>query len=383
MPWPTLQRLRSKGLSWRDYQRLRALNRRFAQAAPPARGAAVWFFNASARLWGLSQNAAFQWLTAWSLRLRGIPVRQWVCQAGLPRCVLAAAQDEGRDAPPCAMCQAQSARLYPPGAWNVVPIHTSPDPAFARAIAHLPLDALLRFTWADLPLGEIITPSLRWALRRHNLPDTPTTRALARAFLTGAWNLARAVQARLDHERPRAAVVFNGQFYPEATLAYLTRRAGIPTITHEVGLRPLTAFFTHGEATAYPIELPDDFELSPQQEARLNAYLSRRFQGDFTMAGIRFWPDMRGLDEAFLAKAARFRALVPIFTNVVFDTSQKHANVLFPHMFAWLDGLRAVIQEHPEVLFVLRAHPDEQRPGKAARESVRAWVQQHQIHTWP
>jgi hypothetical protein len=94
---------------------------------------------------------------------------------------------------------------------------------------------------------------------------------------------------------------------------------------------------------------------------------------------------MRGLDEAFLQKAAGFRQIVPIFTNVVYDTSQAHANVVFPHMFAWLDLLLEVIRRHPETLFVLRAHPDEMRPGtaKQSRESVHDWVLRNGLDRLP
>ena len=80
--------------------------------------------------------------------------------------------------------------------------------------------------------------------------------------------------------------MFNGQFYPEATARYIAQKRGIRAITHEVGLQPASAFFTDGEATAYPIHIPDEFELNEEQNAKLDAYLARRFQGDFTMAGI-------------------------------------------------------------------------------------------------
>jgi hypothetical protein len=43
-------------------------------------------------------------------------------------------------------------------------------------------------------------------------------------------------------------------------------------------------------------------------------------------------------------------------------------------MFAWLDAVLEVAKAHPETLFVIRAHPDESRPGKASRESVADWV---------
>jgi len=43
-------------------------------------------------------------------------------------------------------------------------------------------------------------------------------------------------------------------------------------------------------------------------------------------------------------------------------------------MFAWLDDVAPAIRRHPEILFVIRAHPDEDRPGKASQESVAEWV---------
>ncbi len=361
--------------------RLARLARAVARQAPQPRGAPVVFFNASTRLWGLSQNAAFQLLAAWSLRLQGVPVIPFVCQAGMPRCILGTDPDRPHRPPPCDLCQAWSRRIY--AGFSVRGFTYTPDPDLDAALAPLGLAELQAFTYRGLPLGALALPGLRWRLRRHNLHDDEPTRALYRDFIRGAWQVARAFERLLAETQPQAVVLFNGQFFPEATARWVAQQRGLRVITHEVGLRPLTAFFTAGEATAYPIAIPPDFDLSPAQEAQLNAYLSRRFQGDFTMAGIRFWPEMRGLDQAFLAHAARFRGIVPVFTNVVFDTSQPHANTLFPHMFAWLDEVLELIRAHPEVLFVIRAHPDEMRPGKEARESVRGWVEARSVETLP
>ena len=80
------------------------------------------------------------------------------------------------------------------------------------------------------------------------------------------------------------------------------------------------------------------------------------------------------LDKKFFLLMQEFEQIVPIFTNVIFDTSQVHANTVFSHMFAWLDLLLDVIRNHPDTLFVIRAHPDEMRKGKKSRESVKEWV---------
>jgi len=43
-------------------------------------------------------------------------------------------------------------------------------------------------------------------------------------------------------------------------------------------------------------------------------------------------------------------------------------------MFVWLDRMLEVIRQHADTLFVIRAHPDEGRVGKASRETVADWI---------
>ncbi len=92
---------------------------------------------------------------------------------------------------------------------------------------------------------------------------------------------------------------------------------------------------------------------------------------------------MKSLGEDFKAKAKKYKAIVPIFTNVIFDTSQSHANVIFDHMFDWLDTILAQITAFSETLFVIRAHPDELRPGKESRETVAEWVSSSFVENIP
>lgn len=348
-----------------------------AQAAP--NGAPVVFFNASARLGYLSQNAAFSLLSAWGLRLAGVRVVHFVCASGMSRCVLGTNPDDPAQPPPCAACVAQSERLYSGG--EVRWFTYSEDQEIRKQIAGLDIPGLQNYGFNGQPLGELVTPSLRWALRRHNLQDDKGTRTLLRKYILSVYNVGHEFDKFLDEVKPQAVVVFNGTMFPEAIARWVAQQRGIRVITHEVGLRPFTAFFTDGQATAYPMEIPVDFQLNQEQNAQLDAYLSQRFQGQFTMAGIRFWPQMQELDQVFLQKARGFKKIVPIFTNVVFDTSQMHANVIFPHMFAWLDEVLKLIKTHPDTLFVIRAHPDEMRPGtrKQSRQSVRQWALENKV----
>jgi hypothetical protein len=236
---------------------------------------------------------------------------------------------------------------------------------------------------SPVPLGKLVAPGLRWILRRHNLLDDEATRYLCREFMLSAWSIAREFSILLDQTHPRAVVVFNGQFFPEATARWLARSRGIPSYAHEVGLQPFSAFFTSGEPTAYPIDIPNEFELSEEQNTRLDAYLEKRFQGNFTMAGIKFWPEMKGLDKLLVDRIANFKQVVPVFTNVIFDTSQPHANTVFSDMFAWLDEVLELARRHIETLFIVRAHPDESRPGKESLETVSDWAAARSVESHP
>lgn len=361
--------------------RIARVAKRVVRQSPLAQGAPVVFFKASTGIDDLSWNSGFHLLASWALRLKGIPVAYFASHAGMSHCVLGTNRDNVRKPPPCASCIYQSKTLYtdvPVGRYSGTHLHWftfEREKELERALENLSVKELSQFEWHGMPLGDLCLPGLRWILRIHHLSDDESTRYLLREYILSAWNIAQKFSKFLDETGPRAVVVFNGQFYPEATARYIAQGRGIRVITHEVGLQPASAFFTNGEATAYPIHIPDEFELSEEQNAKLDAYLARRFQGDFTMAGIQFWAGMKGLDEAFLKKAAGFKQIVPIFTNVIFDTSQPHANTVFDDMFDWLDMVLEVIRQHPETLFIIRAHPDELRLRKASRETVAAWVQ--------
>jgi hypothetical protein len=332
----------------------------------------VIFFNASTRLQAMSQNAAYSLLTALAVRSRGIPVIQFVCNAALGRCVLGSNRDNFNTEPPCVKCLQQSEAVFR----DIPTVHLRDDSdvGLLQALEGLSIEKMEDFAFDQVPLGFWAVNSLRWVLRRHHLNDDDLTRNYMRVFIQSGWRVYQQFSSLLRNTHPRAVVLFNGMFYPEAAARHACLEQGVRVITHEVGLRPYSAFFTTGEATAYPVSIGTDFQLSTEMNQKLDAYLSDRLKGNFSMAGIRFWPEMRGLDAELAKKAEGYKKLVPVFTNVIFDTSQVHANTLFEHMYAWLDHVHATAKQHPEILFVLRAHPDEARPGKQSRESVADWV---------
>jgi len=334
----------------------------------------VLFFNASTRIHRLSLNAAYQLLAGWGVRLSGLPVTQVVCTRGMQQCVLGVDRRDLDAAPPCRRCTAFSGRLYPPD--SVLALRPNKEWS-ARAAAEIPegsLAAMGDWEFAGLPLGGLVMPSLRWILRRHDLEDDAATRHLLRRLLVTAASLAGEFDQLLEAVAPRSLVVFNVIFFPESGARPQARRRGVPVVTHEVGLRPFSAFFSHAEATFRQPDFEASAGLDHVQQARLDSYLAERFSGKFSMAGIEFWPEIQALPAEMEAAVGDYRQMVAIFANVVFDTSQVHANTHFASMFEWLEDLESVIRRHADTLFVLRAHPDEDRPGKASRQSVADWV---------
>ena len=383
----TLQQIETRLAAVKRDWRLFKLNRQITKKAhPKPENPTVAFFAASTRLTGISLNAAFAYLSACGLQLAGNPVLYFACQAGMSRCVLGTNWRDPSQSPPCQACVSQSQRLFAhaPAVW----FSYQEDEALSKLLKGLDVFELSRFEYPPtkemgvseyIPLGSLVLPSLRWASRLHQLPDDEDTRFLFREYILSAWRVANEFIVFLEQADPQVVVVFNGVLFPEATARWLAQQRGLRVITHEVGFQPFSAFFTDQQATAYPVDIPEGFELTSEENTALDEYLSQRFQGEFTMAGIRFWPELRKLDEDFIKKAEQFQQIVPVFTNIVFDTSQIHANTVFTTMFAWLDLVYEVIKTHPETLFVIRAHPDELRIGKESRESVPDWINQNKV----
>ncbi|MDO9087426.1 MAG: hypothetical protein Q7U53_14550 [Anaerolineaceae bacterium] len=344
-----------------------------------ANNAPVIFMGVSTRLQGMSLNAGFALITKWSLQLQGIPVIQFVCDSGMDHCMLGSTLNHPLDKPPCAICIRQSKNMFKHS--EVVWFKNSPSSELKDQIENFSTQQLSAYEFDGIPLGALVLPAIRWVLRCYHLPEIEENKILYRSYILAAYNIAQKFEKLIEIENPQKVIVFNGMSFPEATVKWVAQKNNIPVVTHEVGLQPFTAFFTYDQATAYPIEVPEQFELSVSQNKTLDQYLEQRFQGNFTMAGVRFWPTIKTMSDSFNNLSSSFAQIVPIFTNVIFDTSQSHANVLFDHMFDWLDHVLTIIQSHPETLFVIRAHPDEARPGKSSRESVAEWAKLNRVDT--
>ena len=131
---------------------LRMMAQQVFDNAPATDQRPIIFFDASTRLSGLSLNAGFAILSAWSLSLQGVPIVHFVCSAGLRPCVLGTNRTDPDAAPPCAECLRQSEAIFSDSQVRYFDFQEDYD--LEAKLAGLYLDGLMGFDYQGLPLGE-------------------------------------------------------------------------------------------------------------------------------------------------------------------------------------------------------------------------------------
>ena len=227
-----------------NLSRLASLTKEVEEAASQVAEDAgtVVVFNASTRLSNLSLNAAFSLLSSWGLRLSGWRVINFVCQGGMSRCLQGSSENHPYMQPPCAICAGYSHQLYA-GA-EVSGFEYKRDEDLSAVLDGKSVADMSELVFEDLPLGELVLPSIRWRMRRHHLEDDQATLLLFREFILSAYHVGKEFKLLADREQPDLVLIFNGQMFPEAMVGYLARQRGIKVISHETGYQPFTAFMT-------------------------------------------------------------------------------------------------------------------------------------------
>ena len=235
-----IQRFQLRLAGWQNKRRIAAITRQVAQRARPDPSQnPVVFFNASTRLTGLSLNAAFQLITSWGLRLAGVPVIQFTCQAGMSHCVLGLDRHDFRNPPPCEACIVQTQRLYNQA--QQYPFRYHPEQALADALQNLSVAEMSEFEYpfgkkTNIPLGRMVLSSVRWTLRMHHLADDESMRYLLRQYTQSAYSVARQFDALIHQYKPSTAVIFNGMLFPEAAARWVKENMKKPVVGFIAGI---------------------------------------------------------------------------------------------------------------------------------------------------
>ena len=334
----------------------------------------VLFFNTTSGPGTLGFSSTVGLIISWGLRLAGHRVFHLVCRKGLRRCIQATNRHELNQPMPCEKCYAIKSRVFPQDrSWYLETRWEAPGALVA--LESCSLDDLADFVYQGIKVGELCISSVRWTLRKHRLDSDPRSTRLLREYIRGGMNVVDTLQALFQERELHSMVMFNGVFYPEAIARAVALQKGLPVVAYETSFPLLTVFLSHGIAAGGgSITIPEDFQMTINQEADLDAYMSQRIRGTVGQAGL--WPEMKGIEPDLQAFADQHRNVVSVFTNVVFDSSQYGANTVFESMFDWLDETMKLASLHPETLFVVRAHPAEVFPHHESEELVGDWLKE-------
>ncbi|RPI79833.1 MAG: hypothetical protein EHM41_23555, partial [Chloroflexi bacterium] len=152
-------KLHREFLERQHYQRLKRLAADIKKHSHPADEVRpVIFFKASTDTLYMSLNSAFHLISAWALRLQGVPVIHFTCQSGMSRCVLGTNREDLSTLPPCDACTARISRQYH-GA-EVYSFRYQEASEIKTTVQELDLDSLMTFEYQSLPLGKLVLPSM-------------------------------------------------------------------------------------------------------------------------------------------------------------------------------------------------------------------------------
>lgn len=351
-----------------------ARRRRQPAAAPPRRR--VLFF--TVRGWFV--HVAGEAVLAEALRQRGADSEFFLCGGPLAQCDFKPGTDPRVTRPLCWRCSGFPRRLLAalgaPVFWLDDLLADGEREEASRRVAGLADDRLGELRELDLPLLEIVQPSVQRSLLRGDLGGDPASVAVLRGFLESAILYARAAERLLERRRPDTVVMTNGLFFAERILLELALRRGVHAVTYERGMPLQSILFDHDRPVIrFDLDEPwrqaRERPLDEEEAGRLDDYLLDRSRG--RVGVLDLWPQMEADREALrrrLGLDAR-RPLAILFTNILWDSAVYGRHVAFADMFEWIVASVRWFGEHPQAQLVVRVHPSEVRiPLAASRDRV-------------
>jgi hypothetical protein len=328
---------------------------------------------------GLNFHQLVDGVIAHGLELRGADCSFFTCAGGLSLCDLAF-EHLGTTPVHCEYCSDCSLKTI--AAFGNRRPYTLRGLLSDSEIAEWSNRAILltndasQYTYRGVPVGELVSLSVRYILCRCTLPDTPKVRGYWARMAVSACMLVDAFERLLARVKPDRIFMFNGMGFPEKVMRFLAERQGIPYTTYEMGMRPHSLCLAH-DSVSNLLEMGKEWArfseepLTPEQDRTLDEYLGARWLGG---GGIEmYWPTMQADQQAIrqrldIPEGAR---VVTAFTNVSWDTAAQEQHLAFPGMLDWL---RATVEyfgkERPDDILCIRVHPAEAKFWVPTNEKV-------------
>ncbi|MGQ0434281.1 MAG: capsular polysaccharide export protein, LipB/KpsS family [Microthrixaceae bacterium] len=329
----------------------------------PSTGPRVLFI--TFRAW--TTHVAWETTIAQALRLRGARCEFFFCGGGLPICEIGWPAEEA--AKPCKFCGPYVAGMIDAASFPRRSLGELVDDDERRAIeTEVRTSRAETVSFRGRALDPLVRQSLMWFFRSGTLPDTDEVRRARDDFRVGAAIMATAAPRLLETVAPDVVVLVNGLFYEDRIIREEAIARGVRVVAYEVGAQAGTLFFSDA-APAADLDISDlwqergDCALGGDEELMLESVLQARRSG----SGMprRFYSRRRGLGTRSGAP------VVAVFTNVSWDTAMTGEALAFGSMLDWVAETLRIADNHPEIEFVIRAHPAESRwPGLESRDRL-------------
>lgn len=337
---------------------------------------------------GWSTHVAWDATVAAALRLRGAKVHFFSCGKRVPLCDIATFH--ASPPTPCDFCANYINRAM--AAWHLPVIRlrdlVAPEEAvkIRRQIAAIPFEAYGDFTSGGLPVGKLVTTSVRWYLCSGTIGDDNLARRAYRDMLASGAIIALAGDRLLDKVQPDQVYLLNGLFFPERIMMALARARGLPVVTYEGGFMPDTLVFAHNRIAPYyeldePWQTYANVPLTRAESTQLDEYLAGRMSGGKDAA--KYFPSIEKDEQAVRARLGleRDKKLAVAFTNILWDSAILDRDLAFASMIDWLDETIRHFASREDAQLVIRIHPAEIRLSmQETREQVAPVLQARYPH---
>ena len=321
---------------------------------------------------GWPEHIAVMGTVARALMLRGVHCSFLTCGGGLPDCEMT--NETTVVGPPCHACSNCSSRLLES---FQLPYHERREFVEDAEVRHaqrqcstLSRSECERFSYRDVPLGQLVRASMCNILRRKTLEyeGNGNVLSLYRRLLASGLVLVDYFEEAFRCLRPDVLVTVNGLFFAEAIATFVARRAGIPFTTFEGGFLQGTYAFAHNAPAGYWDHISHVWPtvakqpLSLDEDERLDGYLTERRRGGGDVSYL--WDSRMETESDYLTERLGLRRDLPLFvafSNVIWDSAVLDRDVAFSNMMDWLFATVELFSQRPDWQLIIRVHPAELR----------------------
>lgn len=241
---------------------------------------------------------------------------------------------------------------------------------------------LTKIEYKGYPLFEIAKWSaIRYLKRLETFDPNGAHRWITIEMMKNSRLAIDALERVLQEVQFDNFVLWNGLNFSHRAAVEVAKRNGINYFCFELGLNKNTCLLRKNQ-TAVPLDFAKEWEwwkdqtLNAEEETWISEYLrSREKQQDMTLpCSFGQSLDREKLYETL--KVSRDKKLVPLFTNLSWDTSLEKAHFPFKNQAEWIEQTVRHLAKHPNYVAVVRIHPAELMKGEPdTKEPIRERIQ--------